>query len=183
MCNKSVLLKTTEACRKILSENQIKMPKPIRHGDKEVNGNVDKLKKLIHFIPLENTRETREGWDLLTVETEVNGDSKSTNERSPSLVGSMGLSCRYKPFLFCLGCSGQPSTKYFFPGTLFQLLCAVAQQAGQAAVLGRLSFYYLSPENTLRYYAGKRRKIRKKYEVNKKVLKLLPRTINALEEK
>ncbi len=25
-------------------------------------------------------------WPLLTVETEVNGDSKSTNERGPSLV-------------------------------------------------------------------------------------------------
>ncbi len=31
-------------------------------------------------------RETREGWTLLTVETKVNGDSKSTNERGPSLV-------------------------------------------------------------------------------------------------
>jgi hypothetical protein len=29
----------------------------------------------------------REGWPLLTVESEVNGDSKSTNERGPSLVG------------------------------------------------------------------------------------------------
>ncbi len=33
------------------------------------------------------TRENREGRPLLTVETEVNGDSKSTNERGPSLVG------------------------------------------------------------------------------------------------
>jgi hypothetical protein len=33
------------------------------------------------------TREAREGWPLLTEETEVNGDSKSTNERGPSLVG------------------------------------------------------------------------------------------------
>jgi hypothetical protein len=32
---------------------------------------------------------------MLTVETELNGDSKSTNERGPSLVGSLGLSCRY----------------------------------------------------------------------------------------
>jgi hypothetical protein len=32
-------------------------------------------------------RETREGWPLLTVETEVNEDSKSTNEWGPSLVG------------------------------------------------------------------------------------------------
>jgi hypothetical protein len=37
------------------------------------------------------TRETRERWPLLTVEAEVNGDSKSTNERGPSLVGSLGV--------------------------------------------------------------------------------------------
>jgi hypothetical protein len=30
-------------------------------------------------------RETREGWPLLTVETQVNWDSKSTNERGPFL--------------------------------------------------------------------------------------------------
>ncbi len=37
------------------------------------------------------------------------------------MVGSLGLSCRYKRFLFCLGCSSWPSTKYFFPHhTLFQ---------------------------------------------------------------
>jgi hypothetical protein len=36
------------------------------------------------------TKATREGWPLLTVETEENGDSKSTNERGPSLVGSLG---------------------------------------------------------------------------------------------
>jgi hypothetical protein len=31
------------------------------------------------------SRETREGRPLLTVETEVKGDSKSTNERGPFL--------------------------------------------------------------------------------------------------
>ncbi len=43
----------------------------------------------------------------------------------PSLVGFFfGLSCRYMRFLFCLGCSSQPSTKYFFLlCTLFQFLC------------------------------------------------------------
>ncbi len=39
-------------------------------------------------------RETREGWPLLTVDNEINGDSRSTNEWGPSLVGSLGLSCR-----------------------------------------------------------------------------------------
>ncbi len=32
------------------------------------------------------SRETREGWPLLTVDTEVNGDSRSTNERGASFV-------------------------------------------------------------------------------------------------
>ncbi len=35
--------------------------------------------------------ETREGWPLLTVETEVNGDIGSTYERVPSLVGALGI--------------------------------------------------------------------------------------------
>ncbi len=44
----------------------------------------------------------------------ANGDTKSTNEIGPSLVGSLGLSCWYKRFLFWLDCSCRPSTKYFF---------------------------------------------------------------------
>jgi hypothetical protein len=36
-----------------------------------------------------------EGWPLLTVETDVNGDSKSTNERGPSLASwAWGWACR-----------------------------------------------------------------------------------------
>jgi hypothetical protein len=47
------------------------------------------------------TRDTRERWPLLTVGTEVNGDSKSTNERDTSLVCSFGVSCRYKRLSSC----------------------------------------------------------------------------------
>jgi len=47
-------------------------------------------------------RETGEGWPLLTFQTEANGGLWSTNERCPSLVGSLGSSCRYKRFLCCL---------------------------------------------------------------------------------
>jgi hypothetical protein len=61
------------------------------------------------------TRETREGWPLLNVETEATGDSKSTNERGSSLVGSSGSSCRYKRFCPALGCSSWPRQKIFFP--------------------------------------------------------------------
>jgi hypothetical protein len=38
-------------------------------------------------------------WPLPTVEAEVNGDSKRTNERGPSLVGS--LACRAGTRDFC----------------------------------------------------------------------------------
>jgi hypothetical protein len=45
------------------------------------------------------------------IEIEVNGVSKSTNERGPFLIGFLGLSRQYKIFLFSLGCSSRPSTK------------------------------------------------------------------------
>ena len=61
------------------------------------------------------TERLERGSPLLTIETEVNGDSKRTNERGPFLVGSLGLSCRYKRFLFCLVCSSQPLFKICFP--------------------------------------------------------------------
>ncbi len=82
-----------------------------------------------------------ESWPLLTVEIESNGDSKSTNERGPSLVSSLGLSCRYKGFLSRIGSSNQPSTQYFFPHCTqyFNPFVSIAQQAGQAVMLGRLS--------------------------------------------
>ncbi len=84
------------------------------------------------------------GGPMLTLETEVNGDSKKTNERGPFLVGSLGLSCRYKRFLICLGCSSPPSKKIFFFLTVhyfksFKSFVPIAQQVGQAAVLSHLS--------------------------------------------
>ncbi len=39
------------------------------------------------------SRETREGWPLLTVETEMNGNSKSTNERGPSFGPVQNSKC------------------------------------------------------------------------------------------
>jgi hypothetical protein len=76
----------------------------------------------------------------MTVETETYGNSKSTNERGPSLVGSLGLSFRYKRFLSCVGCSSRPCTKYFFITIhYFTSFVPIAQQAGQAALLGHQS--------------------------------------------
>ncbi len=60
---------------------------------------------------------------LETVETEVNWDSKRTNERVPFLISSFDL-CRYKRFLCCLGYSSRPGTKYFFAHrTQYKILC------------------------------------------------------------
>jgi hypothetical protein len=91
-------------------------------------------------LPSQQTRENREGWPLLTLETETNGNTKSTNERVPSLVGSLGSSYnRYKSLLSCLGFSSWPSTKYFFPcHTLFQL-----NLSASPSKLGRQSYVSL----------------------------------------
>jgi len=56
------------------------------------------------------------------------------------LVCSFGLSCRYKRFLSCLGCSSRSRTKYFsLTVHYFNSFVPIAQQPGQATVLGRLS--------------------------------------------
>jgi hypothetical protein len=80
-------------------------------------------------------RKTREGWPRLTVETEVNGDSKRTNERGPSLVGLSGLSRRYKRFLFCLGFSSLVQNMLLLTVHYFNSFAPIAQHAGQVAVL------------------------------------------------
>jgi hypothetical protein len=69
-------------------------------------------------------RENRDRWPLLTVETEVNGDSKSTNERNPSLVGSLGLSYDTRGFSSALAALVGPEQNMFFlTFKLFQFLC------------------------------------------------------------
>jgi hypothetical protein len=62
------------------------------------------------------SRGTREGWLLLTVETEANGEFRKyiLYERDPSMVGSLGSPNRYKRFLFFLGCYCRPTCKIFF---------------------------------------------------------------------
>ncbi len=76
------------------------------------------------------TRETREGWPLLTVETEVNGDSKSTNEMGSSFVGSF---VPVQVIFFCLACSSRPSVKYYFssPYTISVLLIPSPRKLGR----------------------------------------------------
>jgi hypothetical protein len=67
-------------------------------------------------------RETREGWPLLTIETEANGDSKSTNVNVGSLAGHAGTSDFCPAPLAAL--VGPVENIYFFPHhTLFQFIC------------------------------------------------------------
>jgi hypothetical protein len=68
------------------------------------------------------TRETREGWTLLSVETEPNRDSRSTYERSPSVVGLLVSLCQYNRFLSCPGCSIGPEQFFSSPRALFQFI-------------------------------------------------------------
>jgi hypothetical protein len=73
------------------------------------------------------------------------GDSKSKNEMSPSLVCLLGLSCRYKSFLSCLGCSSRHSTKYFFPHrSLFQIICPHRPACWASSRAGSPVSYYMS---------------------------------------
>jgi hypothetical protein len=85
------------------------------------------------------------------------------------------LSCRYKRLLSFLGCSGQLSTKYFFPtGHYFNLCVPIAQQAGQAVVQGRLSLneclrLYPYRPNTVCHLPIKYFYVILKYKLNKEL--------------
>ncbi len=87
-----------------------------------------------------NPRETKKrGWPLPTVETKAKGGSWSTYEWGHSLVGSWArhaVTIDFCPALAALVC---PVQNIIFLAThFFTLLVYVAQQSGQAVVLGRL---------------------------------------------
>jgi hypothetical protein len=78
----------------------------------------------------------------MTVETEVNGDLKSTNERGPFLVGKLGLVCRISKIDFCSALAalvGLVQNIFFLTVHYFNSFVPIAKRAGQAAVQGRLS--------------------------------------------
>jgi hypothetical protein len=71
------------------------------------------------------TRETyREGWPLLTVETEANGDSKSTNEQGLPWLVRCAHRAGTRDFCPALAALVAPVQKVFFlTRTLFQFIC------------------------------------------------------------
>ena len=111
----------------------------------------------------EYTRETREGWPLLTVEAKAN-QGVSTYERGPSLVGSLGLSCQYKRSVSYLVWSSRPvqNTSFLTVHYYFTSFVPIAQLAGQAVVPVRLSLN-MCHWNTLSYgrYRTKQRLVAK----------------------
>ncbi len=93
---------------------------------------LEKNTTLFAVVWIVETRETREGWPLLTVEIEVNGDSKSTHAKGPSMMGSSGLLCGYKRFLSCLTCSSRTSSKKIFsPYTISNHLFPLPSKLGR----------------------------------------------------
>ncbi len=69
-----------------------------------------------------HTREPREGWPLMTVETESQGDSRSSFERGISSVGSLGSSCSTRDFCPAFAALIGP-VKIFFPVHYFSSSC------------------------------------------------------------
>jgi hypothetical protein len=85
------------------------------------------------------------GGPRFTVETAVNGDSKSTMKGVLSLLFRWACLVGTRDFCFCLGCSSQPSTKYFFPHrTLFPFLCASCPASWAGSRAGSPISYYVS---------------------------------------
>jgi hypothetical protein len=79
-----------------------------------------------------------------------------------SLIGSLGLSCRYKRLLSFRGCSGQPSTEYFFPHrTLFQFMFPQRPASWAAGCAGPLVSECVSPGKTLKKTLGWKNEMKK----------------------
>jgi hypothetical protein len=88
------------------------------------------------------SRETREGWPLLTGETEVNGDSKSTITIIGVLPWLVRWPCRVRTRDFCVALAALVGpVQNIFSSILyhFNSFVHIAQQSGQAAMLVRLS--------------------------------------------
>ncbi len=75
------------------------------------------------------SRENRDRWPLLTVETEANGDSRSTYQRGPSLVGSLGSSYRQKILFSWLS----TISLYLYPArqAVYRVACLLICVCGQ----------------------------------------------------
>jgi hypothetical protein len=87
-------------------------------------------------------RETERGGPCRPIATEVNRDSGSTNERDPSLIGSLGLTCRYKRFCSAWAAPVGPVQNIFFPIVHnINFSVPIIQQASPTVRQGHQSLY------------------------------------------
>ncbi len=74
--------------------------------------------------------------------------------RGPSLVGSLGLSCRYRRFLFCPVCSSRPVQKFF--SSRYTISIPLSPSLSKLAMVGSRAGLpvskYLSLEKTTNKY-------------------------------
>jgi hypothetical protein len=82
----------------------------------------------LKWMLLDPTRETTERWPLLIVETEANWNSRSTYERVPSSVDSVGSVCKNKRICPALSALVGPVQNIFFlPVHFFTIFVLTAQ--------------------------------------------------------
>jgi hypothetical protein len=94
---------------------------------------------LFYWLQPIQTRDTRERWPLPTVETEVNGDSKSTYERGPSWSVCWAHSADTRDFFALAAQVGLVQNMFLLIVHYFSSFVPIAQQARKAVVLGHLS--------------------------------------------
>ncbi len=81
-------------------------------------------------------RETNDVWLLLTVETEVNGDSRSTNDRVPPWLVRWARRAVIRDVCFALAALvGPVQPNFFLTVHYFNSCVPIAQQAGQQSCL------------------------------------------------
>ncbi len=90
--------------------------------------------------------DPRDGWPLLTVETEPNGDSKRTNERGSFLGCFVWLVVPVQEETFILPwlrLRAQYKIFFFLDIHYFKLCVTIGQQPEQAVLQGPLSLYFI----------------------------------------
>jgi hypothetical protein len=108
----------------------------------------------IFFLATLISRETREGGGVAPADCMLKRGKWGLKEylrKGSFLDWFVGSSCRYKRFLFCLGCFSRPRTKYFFPHR--KLICPHRPACRFACLLICVSAYTI-PKMFLQWNPG-----------------------------
>ncbi len=99
-------------------------------------------------LPAVLTTKTREWWPMLTVETEVNGDSKRTNERGSSLFGSWACGAGTRDFCSALAALVGPVKLFFSSRTILIPLCPPPSKLGRQSCWVACLLVFVSGSNS-----------------------------------